>query len=528
MKNSISKLLKHSASLFALQMLVLAVAFGQRYGQTAESFKEPAFSVLWNNADLTNKKLFVEIMYEKNTCFHDAAEFWMYKKDEPTGGRRVKVDSLLNNQKNCTLSADSFILSNPTAGGYRLRFALTDADTVASDSVRIRVVSKYQTYFSCKDCGAAKSEITIDSTSIHPDCPYNNVNYDLLACSRRTGGAKNWEAFVVDHRDCKIYRAVAMPFLNAYNKGQGRWWLAQNLNYTKNLVRSNYSVLNSSSPADPAGTYWCPNSQSFLVETGAKIPDLVSDQSYNGDPYSGHDSVCNVYGAMYQLPIAMSRNGLAPNRDDFQGVNTWSLAQGICPKGWVIPARKDWSVMYNFVEGCTDDAKAQASVENTEAAFAAAWPCVHHNTTSAAGNPHGLANEAFQSGAPQKFMNVLSGHRTLKEDSVFAKPNKPIWPWYGVGSKRMYGARPTDYYGFSVLPSGLRRNYNNSSTKVGYLYAVGRVGLMFTSTASSESVEAAYFNYTYRHLYRTTYYAESAPTRDAGAIRCVRAYNLDQ
>ncbi|MGL4364759.1 MAG: hypothetical protein ACRCSB_06100, partial [Bacteroidales bacterium] len=114
---------KRSAISIALHLTAVALTFGQQYGQTTESFKKPAFSVLWNNADLTNKKLFVEIMYDKNTCFQDAAEFWIYYagQDSIRGGRKVKIDSLLNNQKNCKISADSFILSEPMAGGYRLR-----------------------------------------------------------------------------------------------------------------------------------------------------------------------------------------------------------------------------------------------------------------------------------------------------------------------------------------------------------------------------------------------------------------------
>ncbi|MGL4908658.1 MAG: FISUMP domain-containing protein, partial [Bacteroidales bacterium] len=423
---------KRIAISIALQLTALAFTFGQQYGQTAESFKEPAFSVLWNNADLTNKKLLVEIMYEKQTCFHDAAEFWMYKKDEPTGGRRVKVDSLLNNQKNCTLSADSFTLSNPTAGGYRLRFALTDADTVASDSVRIRVVSKYQTFFSCKDCGAAYSEITIDSTSIHPDCPYNNVNYDLLACSRRTGGANNWEGFIVDHRDCKIYRIVAMPSIAVHNRGHGlRWWFAQNLNYTKNLIMS------TSLDDEILGTYWCVGALSF--DGKPRFPK----SNGNRTKVSGGEPACKTYGALYPMNTIMSRDGFAPIQDDFSPIAQYSREQGICPIGWAVSSRTDWGVMLNKMEGCSDkDAEtSNASVSilpNT---------CSNYNINSAE-----IPME--KDGQFKHLRSLLGSRRTLDEDSIFITATNPVWHWYGVGSKRQHGLRATDYYGFSLLPSG--------------------------------------------------------------------------
>ncbi|MGL5913694.1 MAG: hypothetical protein ACRCZB_05965 [Bacteroidales bacterium] len=482
---------KRIAISIALQLTAVAFTFGQRYGQTAESFKEPAFSVLWNNADLTNKKLLVEIMYEKNTCFHDAAEFWMYKKDEPTGGRRVKVDSLLNNQKNCTLSADSFTLSNPTAGGYRLRFALTDADTVASDSVRIRVVSKYQTFFSCKDCGAAKSEITIDSTSIHPDCPYNNVNFDLLACSKRTGGANNWEGFMVDHRDCKIYHMVAMPELSTYNKGQGRWWLAQSLNYAKNLI------MNKDASTDGGlGTYWCPGSPSF---NGNGIP---LDFSPTVTTVSGGEPACNTYGIYYSYNTMMSRNGLAPTQEPNTANNANSIAQGICPTGWVVPGRKDMAVMFNKAAECTDNLATTtvnpSSTTNT--------PC-NHFSNGALGTEHKYHSTLV----PLRLRSLLSGHKTRNRDSIFVKANKPIWPWHGVGSKRMHGARPTDYYGFSMLPTG-RWAWSSLEWTGGY---------GFLNTSSGE-----YWQFSYTVGDHRQVSIVSLPI--AQTLRCVRAYNLDQ
>jgi uncharacterized protein (TIGR02145 family) len=42
-------------------------------------------------------------------------------------------------------------------------------------------------------------------------------------CQQRTSGAKNWEAYIRDARDSKIYRIVQMP--------DGKWYFAQDLDY---------------------------------------------------------------------------------------------------------------------------------------------------------------------------------------------------------------------------------------------------------------------------------------------------------
>ncbi|MGL4957328.1 MAG: hypothetical protein ACRC9X_09150, partial [Bacteroidales bacterium] len=73
---------KRMAMVFALHLSIMATAFGQGYGQMPSTVRgigadTIAFSVLWNNADLDNNKLYVEIMYDRKTCFQDVAEFWL-------------------------------------------------------------------------------------------------------------------------------------------------------------------------------------------------------------------------------------------------------------------------------------------------------------------------------------------------------------------------------------------------------------------------------------------------------------------
>ncbi|MGL4956207.1 MAG: FISUMP domain-containing protein, partial [Bacteroidales bacterium] len=406
----------------------------------------------------------------------------------PTG-RQVKIDSLLNNQKNCVISADSFTLSEPTAGGYRLRFALTNADTVAGENARIYLVSKHQAFFTCKGCGAAGSDIAIDSASIDPTCPYKDVNVELLACTRRTGGAKNWEGFIVDHRDCKVYRIVAMPELSGYNKGNGRWWFAQNLNYTKNLIMNKDAATNSG-----LGSYWCMGGPSF---NGKPIPLSYSSTLTT---VSGGEASCDTYGPVYSYNTMMSRNGLAPTQDSNSSSNINSVAQGICPQGWVVPSRRDMAIMFNKAAGCFDNLATIPVDPNSQENA----PC-NHLSKGAVSSEHNYHSSLI----PLRLRSLLSGHRTILTDSIFATAKRPVWPWVSMGKKRLHGARPTDYYGFSLIPAG--RWSANSFEWLG--------GYTFLNTSTLEYWQISPNLGDHRQV--------PLPTL-AQSLRCTRSYNLDQ
>jgi uncharacterized protein (TIGR02145 family) len=79
----------------------------------------------------------------------------------------------------------------------------------------------------------ATSALTITPTTIKDktECPgvfciYSGSDLYIDAthlCQQRTSGAKNWEAYIRDSRDSKLYRIVLMP--------DNKWWLAQNVKY---------------------------------------------------------------------------------------------------------------------------------------------------------------------------------------------------------------------------------------------------------------------------------------------------------
>ncbi|MGL5913990.1 MAG: FISUMP domain-containing protein, partial [Bacteroidales bacterium] len=228
----------------------------------------------------------------------------------------------------------------------------------------------------------------------------------------------------------KIYRAVSMPHIGSFPNG--RWWFAQNLDYRKNMIMNKDAATNGN-----AGYYWCPGALSF---DGKPYP-----VANNATAVSGGDTACDAYGALYAYNTVMSRNGLAPVLDDTAHIQYYSLSQGICPKGWVVPARFDWGVMLNKVVGC-DDNQAVAPVDNTSTAV----PCYNYPSEKvAAGATYALPNTAVSSG----LRSTLSS-RLTKADSSFSSKMSPLWSWWGVGAKKVHGARATDHYGFSLLPAG--------------------------------------------------------------------------
>ncbi|MGL4907769.1 MAG: InlB B-repeat-containing protein, partial [Bacteroidales bacterium] len=332
----------------------------------------------------------------------------------------------------------------------------------------------------------------------------NNEHYDLLACTKRTGGANNWEAFIIDHRDCKIYRAVAMPFLDGYNYKQGRWWFAQNLHYTKNLI------MNTAADVDGGlGTYWCFGALSFDGK-----PRAVNN---NDTKVSGGAIACNTYGAIYGSATIMSRDGVTLAKDAFTAIDAWSVSQGICPIGWVVAGRKDWAVMFNKIEGC-DDVNSEISVERNSIAEA---PC-HYLANTPAGSTGGSSQSihmpALDTKIPTSLRSTLSSRRTLHADSAFFTATQAVWPWAGTGSKRSHGVRPIDYYGFSLLP-GLQYLWTSKFISNGISLFVS------TGTASTlERVEMFHYNHRINFFSNST----AAGYMTGLPLRCVRDIFADE
>ncbi|MGL4955807.1 MAG: hypothetical protein ACRC9X_01350, partial [Bacteroidales bacterium] len=227
------------------------------------------------------------------------------------------------------------------------------------------------------------------------------------------------------------------------------------------------------------GTYWCPGGLSF---GGTGFPMGGNTNS----TVSGGEIACNTYGTLYYFATALSHNGMAPTIDQVPNSATVSsVAQGICPKGWIIPGVLDVRVMINKIAGDTDA-----------------------NASNALSSPNFLVNNLLKS--------TLSSKRT-KTDSVFITATNPVWPWYGVGSKRQHGQRGTDYYGFSILPSVYQMG-------VTFAPDIAYYGL-FRAVINTTAV-GAYGGITYNS---NVFISQESLALELGMpVRCVRALNLDQ
>jgi uncharacterized protein (TIGR02145 family) len=105
-------------------------------------------------------------------------------------------------------------------------------------------------------------------------------------CQQRTSGALNWEAWIKDSRDGEFYRVVKMPDNN--------WWLAQNVKL-----------------ASYGGS-----------TVGSKIDGCTANEC-------GRAYTCDQIQASY----ASGTSGSSGN------------VQGICPPGWLLPVRSNYSTL---------------------------------------------------------------------------------------------------------------------------------------------------------------------------------------
>ena len=138
------------------------------------------------------------------------------------------------------------------------------------------------------------SALTITPTTIRDktDCPgvfciYSGSDLYVDAthlCQQRTSGAQNWEAWIKDTRDDKLYRIVQMPDNN--------WWLAQPLAREAGIysTNSNTGVLYY---ADT--TAGCPSKWAF--PSVANWKDMVT--AYGGSSYTNIKTTTGWAGASY-------------------------------------------------------------------------------------------------------------------------------------------------------------------------------------------------------------------------------------
>jgi uncharacterized protein (TIGR02145 family) len=141
---------------------------------------------------------------------------------------------------------------------------------------------------------------------------------------------------LVDERDGNNYTVVKMP--------DGKWWMAQNLNYQKDLTwQANSDQPSTVAGFDPAliGHFWCPGA--FHATNSSR-------------------AACDVWGALYSWETTMMRDGKYAGASG--SVTTWpgdteycnnsectnnmnQGGRGICPPNWHVPTDAEWGNLVN-------------------------------------------------------------------------------------------------------------------------------------------------------------------------------------
>jgi uncharacterized protein (TIGR02145 family) len=272
---------------------------------------------------------------------------------------------------------------------------------------------------------------------------------------------------LTDERDGNNYTVVKMP--------DGKWWMAQNLNYQKGLTwQANASEPStvSGQNTDLIGHFWCPG-------------------GYGGTDISTSTlASCDVWGALYSWETAMMVDGKWS--DDNRNSTAWADvsystnnssgntnnggkgvgSHGICPANWHVPTDAEWGDILNEMETGTKDHNTNTSWIGTNAGSRGKSSC-----TCGSG---------------------VTGSSCV--DDV-----KDNWHYHSSNAGN-------DYYGFRVLPTG-SRYYNGSYFDVRGLYAY------FWSSSASNQMNAWYRSFAsfYVTVSRSNY------TRSHGfSVRCVR------
>jgi hypothetical protein len=108
-------------------------------------------------------------------------------------------------------------------------------------------------------------------------------------CQQRTSGAKNWEAYIRDSRDNKIYRITQFS--------DGSWWMAEDMN-NATKVKYTCSGVNLYTPLDKPD---CPSG--WILPTMAKIKARWP-AGYAADNYGGQWAVGPyVHGGCGTQPV---------------------------------------------------------------------------------------------------------------------------------------------------------------------------------------------------------------------------------
>jgi uncharacterized protein (TIGR02145 family) len=275
---------------------------------------------------------------------------------------------------------------------------------------------------------------------------------------------------LTDGRDNKNYPVVKIG---------GRWIMARNLNYQKDLTwqaNANQPAVGNSNTA-LIGNFWCPGGN--------------ADDSW---PMISSRYSCEVWGALYSWETAMMVDGKWTS--SAHSSSTWIEptsygtfttsgnyqnharsdagaevdGRGICPQNWHVPTDGEWGDILNAMESGTGTT---------------------HNT--------GTLYRGVDAGTQGK-------SKCMCESGACRTDENASWTYYS-------GAQGTDVYGFRVLPSGYRAS---SSSDFGY-----RGFYTYFWSSSAYSITDAWTRQ-FRYLDAIVTRLNNASRANGYSVRCIR------
>ncbi len=239
----------------------------------------------WQRATISGTPVVVNGDYEVG----NAAGFWVTGDNGQSATVTVKLGNAANRFNWCAHATDYPPNVTSVSGGtYFFRgtppFILTAVDG------KTQVVNGKSLVMSAMT--VSTKTITDATSCTNTFCPYTGSDLYISGtnlCRQRTSGAKNWEAWIKDTRDNKLYRIVLMP--------DNKWWLAQNVKY--------------------AGT------------------GSICGSGYTEDQCGWKYTYAQAYGSWG------GSSGSAGN------------VQGVCPPGWVLPIASDATALVNSIPSAT-------------------------------------------------------------------------------------------------------------------------------------------------------------------------------
>ncbi|MGL4363582.1 MAG: FISUMP domain-containing protein [Bacteroidales bacterium] len=417
------------------------------------------------------------------------------------------------------LRANDTIMYSLTKSHYNLAFRLPYG-TTKEDTLSMCIEQGLFPII-CEGCALGGFDREFNpKKDIAPNCPYKGA--DVLACGKRQSRQQNWEAWIMDKRDCQFYRIVQMP--------DNRWWLARNLNYQGTRQKPLKFIASANAFGDgnaslPRNTFWCPGgSPNYGVGTVSADATRATASVL---------PVCATYGALYPWSPVMSDDGYATNPTTQRSpvpFNVTSTTRAICPEGWYVPSSFDWGKLINLVE---NECGGNCPTGNNSTGSNTSVPC-YHNATS---------THSYWSASSCAFKDLLSTNiaPTVTITGSFSQsPQIEIAPNTKLSTPdtiRTYAdainanwnyflqeRAGTDRYGFALLPTGMRGVLNG----VYYFYYRGEFAGIWTSSASSSghtgNAQMRGFRYNYiMNKFTSAIQSYSVGKPNGYGVRCIAA-----